>query len=220
MIAMPGNTPGLTSPSDVLWYDASATDPKYMKTITITNNSPDQTIYPFLEDANSRSPLPGDPAPSPTYAGTGMFDPFDPIIQEYRGYIGYRSADGKDYLGLLPGQSITVNVPIAFWDAGRLIISTDSVVSPGGSDLLGPDPNASPADQQAQPNPFYFHYVDNQEILIGSTTAGSTTLNFTPIYDQNITGPEWEAGRGPEHAAQADIGGAGDAGLRPGHRER
>ena len=80
-----------------------------------------------------------------------MFDPFDPIVQEYRGYIGYRSADGKDYLGLLPGQSITVNVPLAFWDAGRLIISTDSVVSPGGSDLLGPDPNASPADQRPSP---------------------------------------------------------------------
>ena len=31
--------------------------------------------------------------------------------------------------------------------------------------------------------------MDTQQILIGSTTAGSTTLNFTPIYDQNILGP-------------------------------
>jgi hypothetical protein len=118
-----------------------------------------------------------------------VFDPFDPIVHEYRGYIGYRSADGKDYLGLLPGQTITVNVPIAFWDAGRLIISTDSVVSSGGSDMLGPDPNAPPADQAAQPDPFYFHYADTQQIAIGSTTAGSAILNFTPIYDQNLLGP-------------------------------
>lgn len=172
---MPANT--VASASNVLWYDSSTTE----KTITITNNSPTQTVYPFLEDSNNRS----DPGP---YQGTGTFDPFDPIDQEYRGYIGY-SSNGQNYLGLLPGQSITVNVPIAFWDAGRLIITTDGTVSTGGSDLLGPDPTAPLADQLAQSNAFFFHYANTQETDVGSTTPNSNTLTFTAIYNQNIVGP-------------------------------
>ena len=174
-IAMPANT--VASASNVLWYDSSATE----KTITITNNSPTQTVYPFLEDSNNRS----DPGP---YQGTGTFDPFDPIDQEYRGYIGY-SSNGQNYMGLLPGQSITVNVPIAFWDAGRLIITTDGTVSTGGSDLLGSDPTAPLADQLAQSNAFFFHYANTQETDVGSTTPNSNTLTFTAIYNQNIVGP-------------------------------
>ena len=182
LITIPANTPGFTSPSDVLWYDASATDPKFMKTITITNQSPTQTIYPFLEDANNRTPLPTDPAPSPQYQGTGTFDPFDPINQEYRGYIGYR-IDGSDYLGLLPGQTITVNVPLAFWDALRVNVTTDGAVSAGGSDLLGPNPSAPLSAQLAQPNPFVFRYENTQQNNVGSTTPKSQILTFSPIYN-------------------------------------
>jgi hypothetical protein len=182
LITMPGNTPGLAGPSGVLWYDASATDPKFMKTITITNRSPTETIYPFLEDANNRTALPGDPAPSPTYRGTGMFNPFDPIDHEYRGYIGF-SQGGVDYLGLLPGQSITINVPLAFWDALRINFTTDGDVSAGGSDLLGPNPAAPLADQLAQANPFLFRYANTQQKNVGSTTSGSNILTFTRIYN-------------------------------------
>jgi len=82
-IPMPANT--VASASAVLWYDASANQ----KTITITNDSPTQIVYPFLEDANSR-------ATSSAYPGTGTFDPFDPINQEYRGYIGYADS-GQNY---------------------------------------------------------------------------------------------------------------------------
>jgi hypothetical protein len=49
----------------------------FQKTITITNNSPDQTIYAFLEGELTRQ------ADSP-YDGTAAFDPFDPADQEYR----------------------------------------------------------------------------------------------------------------------------------------
>jgi len=181
VIGMPPPTPGLTGPGDVLWYDQSETQ----KTITLTNNSPDQTIFPFIEDANNRTPLPGTP-----YAGTGTFDPFDPLNQEYRGYIGYKDPQTGDYdLGLLPGKTITINVPLVFWDSGRINISTDDVVSPGGSDLLGPDPTKPMLDQLSQPNPFLFHYVNTQAQYIGSTfpnTANSQYLQFTPIYNQNI----------------------------------
>jgi len=45
----------------------------YEKTITITNNSPTQTIYAFLEGEVSRQAI----AP---YQGTGAFDPYDPSV--------------------------------------------------------------------------------------------------------------------------------------------
>ena len=107
---------------------------------SITNNGT-ETIYPFLEDANNRTATSGDPTPAPNYTGTGMFDPFDPINQEYRGYIGYtQQVNGQTvtYMGLLPGDAITINVPLVFWDAGRIIITTDS------ADLLKTGTNGDP----------------------------------------------------------------------------
>ncbi len=84
------------------------------KLITIYNNSANTTIYPILEDANNV------PSNSPT---TSLYDPYDNITQEYRGYIGY--ADGKkDYLGLPAGKSITIEVPLVFWNGGTLQLAT------------------------------------------------------------------------------------------------
>ena len=37
-----------------------------------------------------------------------------------------------------PGNAITINVPLVFWDAGRIIITTDS------ADLLGTGANGNP----------------------------------------------------------------------------
>ena len=83
----------------------------YEKTITITNNNPTEYLYAFLEGENSRQ------AVSP-YEGTAAFDPYDPSNQEFRGYIGY--TDGTtDYAGLPPLSTITITVPLAFWDGGR-----------------------------------------------------------------------------------------------------
>jgi hypothetical protein len=175
------NSPQLPT---VLWYDSSATE----KTITITNTSTSM-IFPFLEDGNSRTP-------TGKYSGTGEFDPFDPIVQEYRGYIGFSGAEGKKYMGLPPGDTITINVPLVFWDSGRLIITTDGTKSADGlgSDLLGPNPLQTPINQLNQPNPFLFHYVNAQETFIGSTfpgTANSNLLQFTPLYNlpSGILGP-------------------------------
>ena len=47
------------------------------------------------------------------------------INQEYRVYVGY-SQGGTNYFGLLPGQSITVPIPQAIWDSGRLDIVADT----------------------------------------------------------------------------------------------
>ena len=98
-----------------------------------------------------------------------MFDPFDPLNHEYRGYIGYtQQVNGQTvtYMGLLPGDAITINVPLAFWDAGRIIITTDS------ADLLGTGGNG---------NPFLYRDQSTQVTYFGSVS--SNTLTFTPVYN-------------------------------------
>ena len=173
---------GLVMPTDTVpsskgvmgvLYDGGLVTPtpatqQYVKHITITNNSP-ETIYPFLEDANNRTALAGDPAPAPNYTGTGMFDPFDPLNHEYRGYIGYtQQVNGQTvtYMGLLPGNAITINVPLVFWDAGRIDITTDS------ADLKGTGENG---------NPFLYFDQSTQATYYGSVSGN--TLTFTPVYN-------------------------------------
>jgi hypothetical protein len=174
-IVMPSDTVKGATPEQALsqvLYDGGLVIPtpsteQYVKQITITNNST-ETIYPFLEDANNRTAIPGDPTPAPNYTGTGMFDPFDPINQEYRGYIGYtQQVNGTTvtYMGLQPGHAITINVPLAFWDAGRIIITTD------GADLLGTGGNG---------NPFLYRSQDSQVTYYGSVSGN--TLTFTPVF--------------------------------------
>ena len=113
-VPFPTSPPPAQMLSQVLYDGATG---QYAKTITITNNDPTQYLYAFLEGEDSRQ------AVSP-YQGTGAFDPYDDPDQEYRGYIGY--TDGTtDYAGLPPLSTITITVPLAFWDSGRIIFSTD-----------------------------------------------------------------------------------------------
>ena len=64
----------------------------------------------------------------------------DPHGHEFRGYVGYRTSN-TNYAGLLPNQTITVKVPLVFWDSGRVEIAAD------GSDLF---------DQNGAQNPFRY----------------------------------------------------------------
>jgi hypothetical protein len=48
-----------------------------------------------------------------------LYDPKDPLTNTYRGYIGEK-VNGQYQLGLQPGHQVTVQVPIAFWDGGRI----------------------------------------------------------------------------------------------------
>ncbi len=165
-IVMPCNTVATDIGVSGVLYDGVTG--QFVKQITITNNST-QTIYPFLEDANSRTAITGDPSPSTNYTGTGMFDPFDPLNQEYRGYIGYtQQVNGQTvtYAGLQPGTSITIDVPLVFWDAGRIIITTD------GADLFGTGANG---------NPFLYRDKSTQVTYYGTVTG--STLTFTPVYN-------------------------------------
>ncbi len=57
-----------------------------------------------------------------------LYDPMDGRNQTYRGYIGEKNSEGKYELGLLPGHQATVQLPIAFWDGGRLYFATNGAL--------------------------------------------------------------------------------------------
>ncbi len=142
-----------------------------VKTITITNNSPTQTIYPFLRGQNSNQGEAHSTVTGLDYTGTGEYDPYDPTTQDYRGYIGY--TDGtNDLAGLQPGHSITITVPMVFWDSGRIFFSTD------GADQFAAANTVSPVG-----SPFYFFTTNTQSQYYLQTKGGDLTkLYFTPAY--------------------------------------
>ena len=123
------NTVG--SLSNVLFVSNSIVGATPMKAITITNNE-SHTIYPILDDPNTGKSTTGN-----------YYDPIDMHNQEYRGYIGY-TANGHDYLGLQAHHSVTIDVPLVFWDSGRAALATDPY------SLLPKDPNTSKAIRNHQ----------------------------------------------------------------------
>ena len=163
----PYEFPALVGTIDQVMYNGVTG--QYEKTITITNNS-QQTVYAFLEGQISR------PAISP-YEGTGAFDPFDDANQEYRAYIGYTDDSDPNnvhhYAGLPPQSSITIPVPLAFWDSGRINFSTD------GADQFQSAPGAAAAGA-----PFYFHTDNTQAGFYCYVDAAHLDrLYFQPIYN-------------------------------------
>lgn len=138
----------VASPSGVLTYGSvvmkvngvDTTFPIPTKQITIHNNTK-QTIYPFLYDANT-----GQASENHKITGSWL-DPFDKHNEEYRAYIGYQVGT-TDYLGLEKNQSITIDVPLVFWDGGRIAFATSSH-------------HFLPAEQNGSGiNPFQFYYYN------------------------------------------------------------
>ena len=104
-----------------------------IKTLRITNNTT-QTIYPIMRDPNSIGIVKDSPI--------GLYDPYDPTNQEYRGYIGYQEG-GKYYFGLKKGQSILVSIPLVFWNGARIGLGTDGqYLTTTSPNPLRYDPNA------------------------------------------------------------------------------
>jgi hypothetical protein len=125
------------------------------KQITLTNNL-SRTVYPFMRDAAATI----DPAAQQNNkVFQGEYDPIDQLNEEYRGYIGYQ-LNGVNYLGLLPGMTITVDVPLVFWDGARMEIGVDGTYLVNDTTV-----NANPTEPV--PNPFqYYRYNPD-----GSKTA-------------------------------------------------
>ena len=93
-----------------------------LHTITLYNNS-DKPIYPIIYAPNSAQ----DTQPGEFFGGP-LFDKFDNLNQDFRGYVGYQvTTNGvtTSYLGLKPHSQVTVSVPLVFWDSGRIAIATD-----------------------------------------------------------------------------------------------
>src|SRR6185437_9314383 len=130
-----------------------------MKTITITNTT-NQTIYPILRDANTGQ----DPHNTNPNNPNNYYDPQDFHNQEYRAYIGYVK-DGVQTLGLPAGATITIAVPLVFWDAENTYLATD------GQNLIVTDPiNDS--------NPFRYDPTSSRGVSL-STDPNSWVTNFT-----------------------------------------
>ncbi|MBN8249290.1 MAG: hypothetical protein J0L84_17825, partial [Verrucomicrobia bacterium] len=107
-----------------------------VKALTIRNNT-GYTIFPVLRDGNE--------AETAKDSGIGQYDPYDPVRQEYRGYVGYQGTDNQFYFGLRPGGTITLRVPLVFWNGARMGIVTDGrYLAPvaGAPNPLHYDPNS------------------------------------------------------------------------------
>jgi hypothetical protein len=139
---MPKDTPFDPNPAapgsltrQILTYGVDSDGNKVpLKTLRISNNTA-QTVYPIMRDPNS-STLKGSTT-------DGLYDPYDPALKEYRGYIGYEQ-DGKYYFGLKPGGSILVSLPLVFWNGARIGIETGGeYLTPSGlPNPLGWDANS------------------------------------------------------------------------------
>jgi hypothetical protein len=117
-IPMPTST---LTPADVM-SQVNAT----MTTLKITNNTT-STIYPFIEDINQgiNPTVPGDgPSHYYDYETTNM-PGGDYFNQDYRLYAGYEQG-GQTYFGVKPGATITMNIPLVFWNAGLFYIAGSS----------------------------------------------------------------------------------------------
>ena len=129
------------------------------KLVTFTNNSNNhETIYPFLYSPNNNQ----------------IYDPIDTANDEYRLYIGYQN-NGKFILGLPYGKTITIDVPLVFWNGGRADIATDGV------DLI-PQPN-----QVQTLNPYQFTYTASTYITQQGVSS-STDNGILMYYKANTVG--------------------------------
>lgn len=62
----------------------------------------------------------------PNAPDTSLYDPLDPFNQAFRGYIGeYDKTTKQTNFGLQPGHQVTVEVPLVFWDGGRLFLASN-----------------------------------------------------------------------------------------------
>jgi hypothetical protein len=215
-IVMPPNS--TSKPNDVLFFQPTqgqkvpGTDiliPAIpTKQVTLTNNLT-TTVYPFLRDAAATvdEVSTADNANPKIYQG--FYDPIDQMNEEYRGYIGY-SVGGVNYLGLLPGMSITVNIPLVFWDGARLEIGTD------GTYLLN---NAQVGASVQIPNPYqsYDKNVDGSSVArialpaAGQSGVDSGTKGMVMWYRQGLNNqtdrskPAEEQAKAPVNDAPAQL---------------
>lgn len=104
-----------------------------------------------------------------------LYNPKDPKNKTYRGYIGEKNENGKYQLGLLPGHQATVQLPIAFWDGGRLYFATN-----------GPKPmmNSTDPGNPLQNNTEWFYDSTKPSYMVAPSESTPE-----PIYGANFEDP-------------------------------
>jgi hypothetical protein len=154
-IPLPTPAGGFVQPSQVM----SQVNIQANKTITIYNNT-DKPIFPIIEDVNTGQ----NPDNNNAY-----YDPNDTPGQEYRLYAGYTEKVGgtnKNFLRIPVGASITLTLPMVFWDAGTIQVVADTPatrqrflapLNPGGN-VLG--------------RPFLYNTSDAKEAVVSATLKG------------------------------------------------
>jgi hypothetical protein len=168
---MPTGSALVPDPSQVLFLGPQpGPDMVPLKTITFTNNSPN-TVYPFLEDPNTTETSKG--------SGIALYDPNDAYNQEYREYVGY-SVNGVNYFGLPPGMTVTISVPLVFWNGGRIDVSDDSTYLVTNATVNAP---------VTSPNPFQYYAFQ----------AGGTAQD--PKYTLAAIAPAQSSSGGPAGAS-------------------
>ena len=142
-----GGVPFPTTPPPVplsqVMYDGATG--QYEKTITITNNNPTQYLYAFLEGEDSRQAI-------CSLRGDGRVRSLRPIPTRSTGATSATPTARPITRACRPLSSITITVPLAFWDSGRIIFSTD------GADQFrrtAGTPVAPPAGA-----PFYYQHAN------------------------------------------------------------
>ncbi len=150
-----------------------------MKTITLTNNSPNM-IYPFIFDANTGADPNATPAIPPNqykyYDPQDLHTPPGGDGYDFREYIGYQTSDGT-FMGVPSGASITFQLPLVFWNGGNFIIGTD--------------PTA------LNENTALYHYDASAKISIAGTEPSGTTPENTTTWVTAYSKSKYPAGETP-----------------------
>jgi hypothetical protein len=136
-----------------------------LKPLKIMNNT-EFTVYPVMRDGNE--------AETREDSGVGLYDPYDPVKTEYRGYVGYKGTDNNYYFGLKKGESIVVRVPLVFWNGSRMGILTDGTY-------------LTPAS--GTPNPLNYSPSSQRVIVAAESDDGSITNGVVMWYRSGLVAP-------------------------------
>jgi hypothetical protein len=109
-----------------------------------------------------------------------LYDPKDTFNITYRGYIGEVDASGNYVLGLQPGHQVTVMVPIAFWDGGRLYLASN-----GSVPLLSQFDAGYPLQNDAE----WLYNTSTDPSVIQSYIVAPTVANEMPLYGADFADP-------------------------------
>jgi hypothetical protein len=115
-----------------------------------------------------------------------LYDQKDPFKNTYRGYIGewdpnyvdpnnHNGPKGGIVAGLQPGHQVTIQVPLVFWDGGRVYFADN------GAPFSSANDPGNPLNKSAA----QWHY----DPTVATYVVGPDANNQTPLYGANFSDP-------------------------------